>query len=122
MAAGGAEAPCCENAAAVAVTRPRNERPEPVEPGWCALTVHQTPADRHKSRTVRVGPEPRSRGNGQAAVWLLQQGHGPTWVCVQAAHMTSTTVEISLQDAAALRDGLTRLLERAGHQERDVSS
>lgn len=42
---------------------------------------------------------------------LTQTLHGPVWVAVNAAHMVGVTVHLSVEDAAVLRDGLTRLLD-----------
>ena len=86
----------------------------PHEPRWCALIEHAPFASRHRSEVAQVGPRPAHRGRGQAAAWVEQHGDGPPAIAVQAAHMTSCTVELSPKDAAAFRDALTRLLQLLG--------
>ena len=66
----------------------------------------------HRSTTVRVG-EPKHTGRGQVSAWLESAGRGPTWVAVQAAHMASATVEISVQDAERLHTLLGKRIAQA---------
>ena len=47
------------------------------------------------------------------SAWLESAGTGPTWLAVQAAHMASATVEISLGDAVRLHTLLGQLIARA---------
>lgn len=84
------------------------------EPSWC--TGEHTNGGSlplHKSPIARVGPQPVHRGRGQAAVWLTSGGNGPTWVAVQAAHMTSVTAELSLDDAEQFHVLLGQIIARA---------
>lgn len=95
----------------MSVPKPRGK--PPAEPPWCVRTSHDdSQLGRHQSAEVRAGSR---RGNGEAVAWLLKMGHGPTWVSLLVAHMASCTVELSLDDAAKLRDGLTVLLDKAGY-------
>ena len=94
------------------MSRP-GERHEPV---WCSGDGHDQLPRIHRSSQVLVGPAPRFRGHGQVSVWLTAADGGPVWVAVRAAHMVSATVQLSLADAVALRDGLTRLIEAAKPQ------
>lgn len=93
------------------MTRPRNEHP-----GWCQRDEEPANLLRHRSRQVRVGQRRPGRLNdrGQVTTSLTATGNGPPWVAVNAAHMVGVTVELSLDDAATLRDGLTELLRQAG--------
>ena len=66
----------------------------------------------HRSPAVRVG-EPGHTGRGQVSAWLESASRGPTWVAVQAAHMASATVEISVADAERLHMLLGQLITQA---------
>lgn len=81
------------------------------EPRWCAGGHDQVPI-LHRSRPVNVGPD-RSHGNGQVFMWLQSGGDGPVRVGVGAAHMTSVSAILSLDDARRVRDELSRLIELA---------
>jgi hypothetical protein len=83
------------------------------EPPWCRLDEHHSTVGRHFSAEYRVGD--RRRG-GEAAAWLKRTGNGPTHLVVFAGHMTSTSADLSLEEAARHRDHLTYLLELAGHE------
>jgi hypothetical protein len=90
------------------IPKPRN--PDPVEPVWCARTAH---GGRLLSKEVRVGVR---HNGGEAAAWLEKNGAGPVRVGLVVAYLTGIAIDIDLDDAAALRDGLTDLLEQAGYE------
>jgi hypothetical protein len=91
-----------------AVSAPKPYR----EPVWCVNPEHPHGGlRRHTSKPVRVGD---ARKGGQVTAWLIQADEGPRRVLVNLAHMASASGELDLQAAAALRDGLTVLLEQAG--------
>lgn len=94
------------------MTRPRNQRAG--HPPWC-VRDQQSTIGRHVSAETRVGR--RRPGHledrGEVGVWLSQTNGGPVWVRLVAAHMVSASVEISVEDAVVLRDGLTELLRQA---------
>jgi hypothetical protein len=95
-------------------------RDEQHEPHWCSGDCHGQFPRIHRSRPVKVGPEPRFRGHGQVAAWLTAADGGPVWVALVAAHMASATVQLSLADAVGLRDGLTRLIEQGEASTREA--
>ncbi|BAL87276.1 hypothetical protein AMIS_20560 [Actinoplanes missouriensis 431] len=87
-------------------------------PAWCLRDEVDAILPRHRSAIVRVGSARPGvlSDRVQVTVRLTATAHGPAWVSVNCAHMTGVTVDISLADAAALRDGLTRLLQAAEHK------
>lgn len=89
--------------------RPRNDGP--AHPLWCR--ADRSDPDRHVSGPVRVGHRP---DGGEVTAYLIADVGGPVWVRVLAVHMTAATADISLDDAATLRDGLTALLQAAGRR------
>ncbi len=82
-------------------------------PAWC---VQDQPSGigRHVSDEIRVGRRrPGHLGDrGEVSARLTAAGDGPAWVSVNAAHMVGVTVDLDLEDARRLRDGLTRLLRQ----------
>lgn len=94
------------------IPKPRN--PDPVEPVWSVRTARAGfHGDRFLSKEVRVGVR---RNGGEAAAWLEKTGNGPVRVGLVVAYLTGMAVDIGLDEAAALRDGLTDLLEQAGYE------
>jgi hypothetical protein len=85
------------------------------EPGWCVRQDHGDGGGirHHVSEPVRVGNE---HGSGQVSLWLTQGDQGERRLLVNVAHAASASVDINLDDAARLRDGLTELLEQAGYE------
>jgi hypothetical protein len=83
-------------------------------PAWCR-TDRQSEIGRHVSAVVRVGQRRPGRieDRGQVSAYLMSTGDGPARLAVNAAHMASATVDLSLEDARQLRDGLTWLLKQA---------
>lgn len=75
--------------------QPRNQSPAAGEP-----------------RRVQVG----SRHSGGELSASLRTRDDEQRVYLNAFLMTGQTVDVSLADAAALRDGLTALLEQAGYE------
>lgn len=94
------------------MTRPHNERPG--HPGWCHQDSEST-IGRHVSQAVRVGER---RKTGEAAAWLAGMNGGPPRMNLSVAHMAWARIDLSLDDTARLRDGLTELLQAAGYEER----
>jgi len=95
------------------MTRPRNERDG--HPRWCVGVETPGLMDPHRSTDVEVG-QWRSgflADRGRVRAMLTSTLHGPTWVTVNAYNGTGVTVDLNLEDAAKLRDGLTRLLDQA---------
>jgi hypothetical protein len=86
---------------------------EAAERSWCTGEHNGFHPPLHRSPQIRVGPEPVHRGRGQVAAWLEAGGDGPTWVAVLTAHMASTVVELSLEDARLFHRLLGRLIELA---------
>ena len=92
------------------MTRPRNEGPG--HPSWCR--VDRADPGRHVSSPVRAGHRP---DGGEVTVYLIADVDGGLpRVRVLAVHMVAATADISLADAVVLRDGLTALLQAAGHR------
>ncbi|GIM88736.1 hypothetical protein Ato02nite_005290 [Paractinoplanes toevensis] len=84
-------------------------------PVWCRLDDHELDGpDFHRSARWRFGARSKPADRGEAGVWLTQKSHGPVWLAVQAAHMTTASVDLNIKDAAALWLRLGELLEQAG--------
>lgn len=81
------------------------------DPAWCVRTDHESGL--HQSAALRAGTANPRHGQGEVAVWLQQDGAGPTRVGVNVAFMASATVEIDVADAVRLRDALTLLIKEA---------
>jgi hypothetical protein len=89
----------------------------PVEhPPW--RTRDETPDSltHHRSTAVRVGAWYRLNAHGQVSAKLTSTLHGPTWLSINVFIGTGVTAELSLEDAALLRNGLTWMLCAAGHE------
>lgn len=84
--------------------------PAPRRPPLPHTQDHVAGATRHRYGPVVAG----DRETGTVKAWLYKQGWRPPFLSVNVAHLTGLTIDMSVDDARQLRDGLDALLKQAG--------